>query len=114
MNASREWLDAAEKTVETSPNPATFNALHAMELAAKASLMDETGKEFTTHRVGESFGKHFRGKAGEQTARRLNKYMMRYSHLRYPNAGSVDVEGAKSILDFAREFVEEIVPPLLS
>lgn len=114
MSAAREWLEAAEKTVESSPNPASFNALHAMELAAKACLMDETGEEFTTHQVGGSFGKHFRKEAGEETARKLNKYMMRYSHLRYPNAESVDVEEAKRILDFAGEFIEDIVPSLLS
>ncbi len=112
IDASQEWLEAAEETVETSPNPAAFNALHAMELAAKACLMEKTGEEFTTHQVGGSFGKHFREETGEETVRELNKYMMRYSHLRYPNAKSVSVEEAEEILDFAKEFIKEIVPSL--
>lgn len=112
INASKEWLEAAKKTVETSPNPAAFNALHAMELAAKACLMEKTGEEYTTHQVGGSFGKQFREKTGEKTVQELNKYMMKYSHLRYPNAKSVSVEEAEEILDFAKEFIEEIVPSL--
>lgn len=113
MKASKEWLGAAEETVETNPNPAAFNALHAMELAAKACLMEETEKEFTTHQVGGSFGEYFKKEAGEETVRELNRYMMRYSHLRYPNAESIDVREAKEVLNFAKEFVEKIVPSLL-
>ncbi|KXA89230.1 hypothetical protein AKJ62_03535 [candidate division MSBL1 archaeon SCGC-AAA259D14] len=113
MNSAREWLRAAEKVVEAEPNPAAFNALHAIELAAKACLMDETGEEFTTHQIGGSFGKHFREEIGERKAKRLNRLMMEYSRLRYPNAKSVNSEESKKILKFAKEFVKDTVPTLL-
>lgn len=113
MNAAREWLEAAEKAVKENPNPAAFNALHAMELAAKACLKERTGKDFMTHQIGGSFGKHFREEIGTKKARRLNRLTMEYGRIRYPNAKSVNSEESKEILEFAKEFVRELAPSLL-
>lgn len=113
MKSAQEWLNAAEKTIDTSPNPAAFNALHAIELAAKACLRHETDEEFTTHQIGGSFGKHFKGEVSRDKLRKLSRFMSHYSRVRYPNAKRIDLEEAADVLDFAKEFIQEVAPSIL-
>lgn len=57
---ARNWLRAAELSVEETPSPAAYDALHALELAAKACLVQKTGEEYKIHNIAGEFGKHYR------------------------------------------------------
>lgn len=52
LNSGDQWLSAAKRVKDESPNPAAFNALHAIELIAKAAIKFKTGKTYRTHRIG--------------------------------------------------------------
>jgi len=58
--SANEWLSAAKRVQDKEYNPAAFNALHAIELLAKAAIKLKTGETYQTHRIGGAFGKYFR------------------------------------------------------
>jgi len=87
--------------------PAAFNALHSMELAAKAALIYKTGDEYKTHNIGGEFGKYFKEQIGVKTCRKLNKQLMKYGRLRYPGQ-DINPEETREILEFTREFLKTV------
>ncbi len=103
---ARNWLRAAELSIEETPSPAAYDALHAMELAAKACLVQETEEEYKIHNIAGEFGKYFREEAGKETCKELNKKLAKYSVIRYPDA-KVTGKEAQKILRFAQKFIEE-------
>ncbi|MDY6789544.1 MAG: HEPN domain-containing protein [Candidatus Nanohaloarchaea archaeon] len=111
LESARSWLRAAERSSDI-PEPAAFLSLHSLELAVKAALLAETGEEYKTHNIGGEFGKFFREEAGKDRCGELNKKLMRYDPVRYPET-DVEEKEAEEILEFAEEFVNEVVPEIL-
>ncbi|MFP4046021.1 MAG: HEPN domain-containing protein [Candidatus Aenigmatarchaeota archaeon] len=107
LESAEKWLLAAKSLPKESSEPAAFNALHAVELAAKAALIAETGGEYKTHNIGGEFGKHFKVKAGKDICRELNKKMMEYNKIRYPEE-HVEENEAKEIVSFSTNFLETV------
>lgn len=64
LSYGKEWLSAAERAMENEPNPSAFNALHSIELHAKAALKSKTGEFYKTHRIGGAFGKDLKSRWG--------------------------------------------------
>ena len=102
--AAEDWLSSAKRSKNDEPSPAAFNALHAIELLAKAAIKFKTGETYKTHRIGGAFGKHFREEFGKTVCKELNKKMMRYDGIRYPNGEPTTKEEAAEIIRFADHF----------
>lgn len=109
LSYGNEWLSAAERAVENEPNPSAFNALHSIELHAKAALKSKTGESYKTHRIGGAFGKEFKEQLGRDICRELNKKMIRYDGIRYPNGNPATPEEAGQIVEFAKRFREKVL-----
>jgi len=106
MKNARSWLRASELSIEETPSPAAYDALHAMELASKACLVQKTGGEYKVHNIAGEFGKHYREKIGREICEELNKKLAKYSIIRYPGT-KVTKKEAQEILRFAQEFIEK-------
>jgi len=107
--SANEWLSAAKRVQDKEYNPAAFNALHAIELLAKAAIKLKTGETYQTHRIGGAFGKYFREEFGKELCKELNKKMMRYDGIRYPNGNPTTESEANEIVEFAERFHEKII-----
>lgn len=107
LNNAEEWLNAAKASFDHTVEPAAFNALHAIELAAKAALLSKTGTEYKTHNIGGEFGKHFREEVGRDKCRELNRKIMKYNKLRYPGE-PIEKEEAKEIIEFSEDFLKVV------
>ena len=108
LDSADQWLTAAERAQGNEDNPAAFNALHAVELIAKAAIKFKTGETYKTHRIGGAFGKFFRDELGKDICKELNKKMMRYDGIRYPNGNPTTEAEAKEIVEFSKRFQEKI------
>jgi len=104
LESANDWLSAAKRSKFEEPSPAAFNALHAVELLAKAAIKFKTGQTYKTHRIGGAFGKYFREELGKDICKELNKKMMRYDGIRYPNGNPTTEEEAIEIINFADYF----------
>jgi HEPN domain-containing protein len=111
---SLEYLQAAEEAHRSGrAAPASFMAVHALELGVKAALARLTGTIPRTHNVGGEFGKHLRGRVAPETTRRLNRLLSDYGEPRYPEwVAPGDAELADD-LAFIGEFLRVTLPPLI-
>lgn len=111
---SEEYLETALAALAAGRGaPAYFNAIHALELALKACLLQRIGSAPKTHNVGGEFAKHFRDKLGPETCRRINRVLMDYDDARYPDAAPRPASEVASAVTFIRAFVQQTLPALL-
>jgi len=108
LDSANQWLSAAKRVQDREYNPAAFNALHAIELLAKAAIKLKIGETYHTHRIGGAFGKYFREEFGKELCKELNKKMMRYDGIRYPNGNPTTESEASEIVEFAERFQEKV------
>ncbi len=108
LDSADQWLSAAKRAQGKEHNPAAFNALHSIELIAKAAIKFKTGETYTTHRIGGAFGKFFREELGKDLCKELNKKMMRYDGIRYPNGNPTTEAETKEIVEFAERFQKKV------
>ncbi len=105
---SQQYLDAAEENLESDiVEPAMFNAIHSLELALKAVLLKETGKDYKTHNVGGIFGKHFKDKIGKGKCKRINRILMDYNLPRYPGQPSISKDKVRDDMEFIRGLISK-------
>lgn len=108
LDSADQWLSAAKHVQDEEYNPAAFNALHAIELMAKAAIKFKAGETYRTHRIGGAFGKYFHEELGKELCKELNKKMMRYDGIRYPNGKPTTEAEAREIVEFAEQFQEKV------
>ena len=114
LDLSREYLASARRCFEAGERaPAHFLAIHALELAIKATLAAATGSVPRTHNVGGEFGRHFRDRVGSDLTRRLNRILGEYDGPRYPDSEAPSQEELATVLETVQAFVEATAPRLV-
>ena len=112
---SGRYLQAAETLFkEENLEPAMFDAVHAMELAIKASLYTVSDEDIDTHRVAGLFGKHFREIAGAEFCRDITRSLEKYNLARYPGMDTADKDEVEGILAVAVWLIRNVVPDIIS
>lgn len=118
----QEYLDLADKYLHSARlalleelyEPAMANGIHALELACKAALTAEGLTRMKTHNIGGLFGQRFAEQIDSETGRKLNRLFMKYHFPRYPGTPSVHPDEVEAGLAFIEDFVEQVVPTLVS
>jgi len=111
---SLNYLESAKISLKKELfEPAMFNAIHALELALKATLLTKTEEAWKTHNIGGQFGKHFREDLGEKTCRKINVILSKYNLPRYPSEKALDPDEVEKDLRFIEEFIEHQIVAIL-
>jgi HEPN domain-containing protein len=111
---SQTYLQGAVELLnEELFEPSLFNAIHALELAVKAALITKIDNNLILHQVGGLFGREFRDIVGNEVCRKINNVLSKYNLPRYPGAEAISKEDAESVVDFVREFIQEILPRII-
>ncbi len=85
LDLSDVYLEAAKLNIENDLlEPALFNAIHALELSIKATLMIRIQGPIITHNVGGLLGRYYRDVLGDKKCRNINSILIRYNLPRYP------------------------------
>lgn len=114
LGLSGRYLRAAETLFhDENYEPAMFNAIHAMELAIKASLYTVTDEDIGTHRVASLFGKNFRTIAGPEFSREITRCLELYNFPRYPASEPPGKQTVAGILATARKLIREVAPAII-
>jgi HEPN domain-containing protein len=111
---SQTYLQAAiELLDEELFEPSLFNAIHALELAAKSALLTKVDNNLILHQVGGLFGREFREVVGNEVCRKINDILSKYNLPRYPGTEEITKEDAESTVGFVKEFIENILPKII-
>jgi len=111
---SQTYLQAAiELLDEELFEPSLFNAIHALELAAKSALLTKVDNNLILHQVGGLFGREFREVVGNEVCRKINDILSKYNLPRYPGTEEITKEDAESTVDFVQEFIENILSKII-
>ena len=112
-NLSLIYLESAKASLERELfEPAMFNAIHALELSLKASLLTKISDIWKTHNVGGVFSRYFIETIGKDTCRRINIILSKYNLPRYPGMTSLDREDVKRDIDFIEHLIKIVIPSL--
>ena len=110
---SLRYLRAANELLSDELyEPAVFNAIHALELAAKSALLKRVDNNLMLHQVGGLFGREFRKDAGNEVCRRVNTILAQYNLPRYPGTADIEREEAESTIKFVNYFITKVIPAL--
>jgi HEPN domain-containing protein len=111
---SQTYLKAAiELLDEELFEPSLFNAIHALELAVKATLLTKIDNNLILHQVGGLFGREFRDIVGNEVCREINIILSKYNLPRYPGTEEITQEDAISAVEFVQDFIDIIMPKII-
>jgi HEPN domain-containing protein len=111
---SQTYLKAAVELLDEELfEPSLFNAIHALELAAQASLLTKIDNNLILHQVGGLFGREFRDIVGNEVCKKINSILSKYNLPRYPGTEAITKEDAESTVDFVQEFIQVILPKII-
>ena len=109
LELGKKYLRAATVAFDEGIyEPALANSIHALELASKAALFVKVEGPLKTHNVGGLFAQHYSRKVGKDICHQLNRILNKYNIPRYPEEPSVDIAEVAEVLEFAKQFLEEV------
>ena len=114
LDLSCRYLKAAILNLDNDlPEPALFNAIHALELSIKALLTRDIHGPVLTHNVGGLLGKYYRDLLGERKCRTINAILIRYNLPRYPGTDEYDEEEISATILTIDNIINKDLKPLI-